>query len=109
MAKEQALQFIARVNEDQILRTKLQAFEKDRIEGVVKIAKEAGFDVSAEDLQSAAADEAKSQAGEMSDEALESIAGGVNGDGVSAPPPSNSFLIGLLLPTVQSPEYFTKK
>src|SRR5258707_721492 len=62
MAKEQALQFIARVNEDQILRTKLQAFAKDRIEGVVKIAKEAGFDVSAEDLQSAAADEAKLQA-----------------------------------------------
>jgi predicted ribosomally synthesized peptide with nif11-like leader len=88
MAKEQALQFIIRVNTNQILQTKFQAAAQDGLAGLVKIGKEAGFDFNADEMRAIADEQSELAASELSDEALESVAGGVNGDGLHTPRPS---------------------
>src|SRR5450755_392036 len=101
MAKEQALQFITRASEDQSLRTKLEAVAKDGIAALAKFAKESGFDVTAEELQSAAVELRNTHTDEISDDALESVAGGSGSGGSPAAPGINSSLIGLFIPAVQ--------
>ena len=77
MAKDQALQFIARVNEDAALRDKLQTVSKDGINGLVRVGKEVGYDFSTEEFESTALEQWGSRrSDEVSDDELDGIAGG---------------------------------
>ena len=70
MSEEQLKAFLEKVKSDTELQEKLNgAADAD---AVAEIAKEAGFAITAEDIQSM-----QSQSGEVSDEELESAAGGV--------------------------------
>jgi predicted ribosomally synthesized peptide with nif11-like leader len=73
MSEEQLTALLAKVNEDAELREKLKAAAD--ADAVVAIAKEAGFMISADELQRAQAIQGK----ELSDEELESVAGGGKG------------------------------
>ena len=66
MSKEQIKAFLAKVKTDANLQEKLKAAEDTN--AVTAIAKEAGFSISADDLKNAQA--------ELSEEEVESIAGG---------------------------------
>ena len=70
MSEEQFSAFLAKLQDDAGLQEKLNAAEDD--DAVVEIAKEAGFLISAEELQ-------RAQAEEISEEELEGVAGGVEG------------------------------
>ena|SRR5258708_4913711 len=77
MAKDQALQFIARVNEDAALRDKLQTVSKEGINGLVRVGKEVGFDFSTEEFESTALEQWGSRrSDEVTDDELDGIAGG---------------------------------
>ena len=67
MSEEQLKAFLEKVKTDSSLQEKLKAASD--ADGVVAIAKEAGFKISAEDLKNA-------QVTELSDEELEGAAGG---------------------------------
>ena len=67
MSEEQLKAFLEKVKGDTTLQEKLKAASD--ADGVVAIAKEAGFKISAEDLKNA-------QVTELSDEELEGAAGG---------------------------------
>ena len=67
MSEEQLKAFLEKVKADTSLKEKLKAASD--ADGVVAIAKEAGFKISAEDLKNA-------QVTELSDEELEGAAGG---------------------------------
>ena len=71
MSEEQLKAFIAKVQGDTSLQEKLKAAAD--ADAVVAIAKEAGFSISVEDLKNAQS--------EISDEELESAAGGITGHG----------------------------
>ena len=71
MSEEQLKAFIAKVQSDTSLQEKLKAAAD--ADAVVAIAKEAGFSISVEDLKNAQS--------EISDEELESAAGGITGHG----------------------------
>ncbi len=71
MSEEQLKAFIAKVQSDTSLQEKLKAAAD--ADAVVAIAKEAGFSISVEDLKNAQS--------EISDEELESAAGGITGQG----------------------------
>ena len=66
MSKEQLKAFLEKVKADTSLNEKLKAASD--ADGVVAIAKEAGFKISAEDLKNAQS--------ELSEEELEGVAGG---------------------------------
>ena len=72
MSEEQLKAFIEKVKADTSLQEKLKAASD--ADGVVAIAKEAGFSISAEDYAS-----------ELSDEELEGAAGGFGQNGVIKP------------------------
>ena len=69
MSKEQLNAFLEKVQGDTSLQEKLNA--PTTPEAVIEIAKDAGFAITAEDIQSM-----QSQSGELSDEELEGAAGG---------------------------------
>ena len=70
MSEEQLKAFLEKVKADTSLQEKLNgAADSD---AVVEIAKEAGFAITVEDIQSM-----QSQSGELSDEELEGAAGGI--------------------------------
>ena len=66
MSLEQLKAFLAKVKGDSNLQEKLKAADNNAI---LDIAKEAGFNISADDLQ-------KAQSTKLSDEELEGVAGG---------------------------------
>ena len=66
MSEEQLKAFLERVKADTSLQEKLKAADNNAI---LDIAKEAGFNISADDLQ-------KAQSTKLSDEELEDVAGG---------------------------------
>tara|TARA_Y100000589_G_C26924813_1_gene535918 strand:- start:435 stop:674 length:240 start_codon:yes stop_codon:yes gene_type:complete len=66
MSEEQLKAFLEKVNADTSLQEKLKAADNNAI---LDIAKEAGFNISADDLQ-------KAQSTKLSDEELEGVAGG---------------------------------
>ena len=70
MSKEQLKAFLEKVKSDSSLQEKLKAAASP--EAVVEIAKDAGFSITAEDIQSM-----QSATVELSDEELEGAAGGV--------------------------------
>lgn len=78
----QAVEFFKKVSEDSVLKSVVAgAVEKagskdDEVLAVAKIAKEAGFDVSADELKAFVVSALK-QAGELADSELENVAGGV--------------------------------
>ena|SRR5258708_1831504 len=77
MAKDQALQFIGRVNEDASLREYLQSFTKDGMEGLVRVGREHGFDFTPEEFQTAAYENWEAQhATAVSEDDLDTIVGG---------------------------------
>ena len=78
MAKEQALKFIAYVNSDEGARDKLQAASDNGLNDLVKIARQAGFDFTVEELQAAAVEKLESASQVLSDDTLENIVGGAN-------------------------------
>ena len=81
MSEEQLKAFLEKIKEDTNIQEKLNgAADAD---AVVEIAKEAGFSISAEDIQSM-----QSATVELSDHELEQAAGGcqVNSVGLSFPP-----------------------
>ena len=69
MSEEQLKAFLEKVQSDTELQEKLKATASP--EAAVEIAKEAGFSITAEDMQSM-----QSGTGEVSDEELEDAAGG---------------------------------
>ena len=69
MSEEQLKAFLEKVKADTSLQEKLKAATSP--EAAIEIAKEAGFAITAEDIQSM-----QSQSGELSDEELEGAAGG---------------------------------
>ena len=69
MSEEQLNAFLEKVKADTTLQDKLKAAASP--EAAIEIAKEAGFAITAEDIQSM-----QSQSGELSDEELEGAAGG---------------------------------
>ena len=69
MSEEQLKAFLEKVKGDTTLQEKLKAAGSN--EAALKIAKDAGFAITAEDIQSM-----QSQSGELSDEELEGAAGG---------------------------------
>ena len=71
MSEEQLKAFIEKVKSDTELRDQLKAAASP--EAAVEIAKEAGFSITAEDIQSM---QPESESVELSDEELESTAGG---------------------------------
>ena len=71
MSEEQLKAFIAKVQSDTSLQEKLKAAANP--DAVVSIAKEAGFAISAEDIQS------MQSSTDLSDEDLEFVAGGAGG------------------------------
>ena len=71
MSKEQLNAFLEKVKSDTELQKKLKAATD--AEATVEIAKEAGFSITAEDIQSM-------QSEELSDEELEGAAGGQRGN-----------------------------
>ena len=73
MSEEQLNAFLEKVKGDTSLQEKLKAAASP--DAVVEIAKEAGFAITAEDIQSM-----QSQSRELSDEELEAAAGGIYGD-----------------------------
>ena len=76
MSEEQLKAFLEKVKADTSLKEKLKAASP---EAVIEIAKEAGFLITAEDMQSATI--------ELSDEELEGAAGGYRrGKGGTCPP-----------------------
>ena len=77
MPKEQALRFIARVNEDMALRDKLQAVSKEGIDGLVRVGNEDAFDFSKEEFEAVVLEQWGShRSDEVSDNELDGIAGG---------------------------------
>jgi len=70
MSEEQLKAFIEKVQGDDSLQEKLKAAANPDV--VVSIAKEAGFSISADDLN-------KAQQSEISEEELEAVAGGGRG------------------------------
>src|SRR5260221_14580733 len=77
MAKEQALRFIARVNEDTALRDKLQAVSKEGIDGLVRVGNEDAFDFSKEEFEAVVLEQwGWHRPGEVSNGELDGIAGG---------------------------------
>jgi predicted ribosomally synthesized peptide with nif11-like leader len=76
MAKEQALQFILRANSDQTLQGRLKAI-KDGGAGLVRLGDESGFDFTLEEMQTVMAEQQNPESGELSDEALELVSGGL--------------------------------
>ena len=71
MSEEQLKAFLEKVKADTSLKEKLQAATTP--EAVIEIAKDAGFAITAEDIQSM-------QSEELSDEELEGAAGGQRGN-----------------------------
>ena len=69
MSEEQLKAFLQKVKGDTSLQDKLKAAASP--EAAIEIAKDAGFAITAEDIQSM-----QSQSGELSDEELEGAAGG---------------------------------
>ncbi|QNI47624.1 Nif11-like leader peptide family natural product precursor [Synechococcus sp. A15-60] len=69
MSEEQLKAFLEKVQGDTSLQDKLKAAASP--EAAIEIAKEAGFSITAEDIQSV-----QSQSGDVSDEELEGAAGG---------------------------------
>ena len=72
MSEEQLNAFLEKVNGDTSLQEKLKAAASP--EAAIEIAKEAGFAITAEDIQSM-----QSATVELSDEELEGAAGGMRG------------------------------
>jgi len=78
MSKE--LEFLQKVNEDSVLKAAVKAAvdkaanKEEEIQAVTQIAQNAGFNVSADGLKAAV--ESRLQAGELSDDELENVAGG---------------------------------
>lgn len=76
----QEVEFLLKVNQDSALKAAVKAaVEKaankdEEVQAVTQIAKNAGFDVSADGLKAVV--ERKLQAGELSDDELEKVAGG---------------------------------
>ena len=86
MSEEQLKAFLEKVKSDTSLQEKLKA--ADDAEAVAEIAKEAGFSISADDLKNAQSD--------LSDEELDSVAGGfgcfgTDGRPISSRPRVNCF------------------
>ena len=73
MSEEQLKAFLEKVKSDTSLQEKLNG-ASDAV-AVAEIAKEAGFSITAEDIQSMQS-QSQSQSGELSDEELEGAAGG---------------------------------
>ena len=69
MSKEQLKAFLEKVKSDAELQEKLKAAASN--EAALQIAKDVGFAITAEDIQSV-----QSQSGEVSDEELEAATGG---------------------------------
>ena len=81
MSEEQLNAFLEKVKTDTELQDKLKAAASP--EAVIEIAKEAGFSITAEDIQSM-----QSATVELSDDELEQVAGGcqINSAKLSFPP-----------------------
>ena len=73
MSEEQLKAFLEKVKSDTSLQEKLKAAASP--DAAIEIAKDAGFSITAEDIQSM-----QSATVELSDEELEGAAGGVYGD-----------------------------
>ncbi|GAB4535393.1 MAG: hypothetical protein Tsb0014_22320 [Pleurocapsa sp.] len=80
MSTENAINFLAQVDENTSLQEKLKAIKTP--DELIALAKEQGYEVSAEDFKAAKEmiDDSDSASEELSEDELEAIAGG--GDGV---------------------------
>src|SRR5450755_4009871 len=77
MAKDQALKFVVRVNEDMALQAKLEAVVKEGTEGIVKVAHQAGYDFTAQEFQTLALEQWQANhPSEIAEDELATMAGG---------------------------------
>jgi predicted ribosomally synthesized peptide with nif11-like leader len=76
MSKESALAFIEKTLSDNTLQSRLAALGPNDVAGLVQIAASAGYSLSVEDLKGVFS--GKGAGGELSDGALEQVAGGIN-------------------------------
>ena len=77
MAKEQALQFIIRVNEEPALQDQVNAVTSEGIDGLIRIGRANGFEFTAEEFQTAAFESWEAQqSASISEDDLETIVGG---------------------------------
>ena len=74
MSTEAYKAFSQKISEDQELKSKFRQVDLGKLDGVIALAKEYGFDVTEEDLLAAAKELESSN--ELSDDALQKVAGG---------------------------------
>ena len=81
MSKKAAADFVAMAANDpkitEKVRSKGKSFSKERYAQAAKVGKESGFEFTADELQSVVSAVQNSQEGELQDEELEAVVGGV--------------------------------
>ena len=75
MSRQAVMNFIIKANQDKTLSDKVNALPSSRVEAVIDIAREAGFEFSADEFVATVL-EHSSQSGEIQGNDLENIAGG---------------------------------
>jgi predicted ribosomally synthesized peptide with nif11-like leader len=90
MSKQAVLNFIVEVNKDKSLYEKVNSLPSSRVEALITVAREAGFDFTADEFVTTVLEQSRN-AGELKEDELEQVAGGAQVD---------YFSPGLLLPAV---------
>src|SRR5437764_283160 len=81
MSQQAVLQFVQRINKDQVFASKVNMMPVNDIGDVVKFAKDNGFDFTADEFENTFVKpfkESRGGSGELKDEDLEQIAGGAS-------------------------------
>jgi predicted ribosomally synthesized peptide with nif11-like leader len=75
MSKQAVLNFIVEVNKDKSLYEKVNSLPSSRVEALITVAREAGFDFTADEFVTTVLEQSRS-AGELKEDELEHVAGG---------------------------------
>jgi predicted ribosomally synthesized peptide with nif11-like leader len=85
MSRQAALSFILKANEDKVLFEKVNALPSSRVETLLDVAREAGFEFTADEFVATVLEQV-SRSGELKQEDLEQVAGGAAVDYFLATP-----------------------
>jgi predicted ribosomally synthesized peptide with nif11-like leader len=75
MSKQAVMSFILKVNEDKTLFEKVNSLPSSRVESLIDVAHEAGYDFTADEFVNTVLEQSK-KSGELKEEDLEQVAGG---------------------------------
>jgi predicted ribosomally synthesized peptide with nif11-like leader len=75
MSKQAVLSFILKVNEDKSLYEKVNSLPSSRVEALMDVAHDAGFDFTADEFVNTVLEQSR-RTGELQEEDLEQVAGG---------------------------------